>query len=111
MKINKELIKGTTVIMILSQLEQKPMYGYEMLQEIEKESGGLFAFKEGTLYPILHSLEAEGIVISYWVGEEGSRRRKYYRITEEGRNQVANKRAEWVSFSSAVNKVIREALS
>jgi len=108
MKINKELIKGTTVIMILSQLEQQPMYGYEMIQAIEKESGGMFAFKEGTLYPILHSLESEAMIVSFWVGEEGSRRRKYYRITEEGKKQLVNKRAEWASFYSAVNKVIGE---
>lgn len=111
MKISKELIKGTTVIMILSLIEKHPMYGYEMILEIEKESGGIFTFKEGTLYPILHSLESEALIASYWVGEEGSRRRKYYRITERGKKQLVSKRSEWASFSYAVNKVIGEALS
>jgi DNA-binding PadR family transcriptional regulator len=110
-KISKELIKGTTEIMILSLIEKQPMYGYEMISAIEKESGGIFAFKEGTLYPILHLLESDSLIASYWVGEEGSRRRKYYKITERGKKQLVSKRTEWANFSSAVNKVIGEALS
>lgn len=92
MKVNKELLKGSTVILILSLLERKHMYGYEIIKEIEKHSGGVFAFKEGTLYPILHSLESKGLVESYWTEAEGTRRRKYYRITDTGKLQLKEKR-------------------
>lgn len=106
MKVSKEMLKGSTVVLVLSLLEKEPMYGYQMTKEIEKKSNGVFSFKEGTLYPILHSLEADGRVEAYWWGEEGSRRRKYYKITEKGKNLLKEKQKEWVTFRSAVDKVI-----
>ncbi|HYF80268.1 MAG TPA: helix-turn-helix transcriptional regulator [Symbiobacteriaceae bacterium] len=106
MRINKELLKGSTVIVILALLDRQPMYGYEMLAEIERTSGGVFQFKEGTLYPILHALESEGYVESYWSEAESTRKRKYYRITAEGGSLLATKRTEWVLFRSAVDRVV-----
>ena len=108
MNINKELLKGSTVILILKQLEQQPMYGYEMIAAISRDSNGIFNFREGTLYPILHALESEGFVESYWIGDEGTRRRKYYRITGEGRHYLEAKRREWVIFRTAVDQVLGE---
>lgn len=110
MKVNKELLKGSTVILILKLLERKPMYGYEMIKDIESASGGVFAFKEGTLYPILHSLESDAMVESYWSDSNGSRQRKYYRITDKGRLQLKEKQKEWVVFRSTVDKVLGEAI-
>ncbi|MGO4369494.1 PadR family transcriptional regulator [Paenibacillus sp. 2TAB19] len=107
MKINKELMKGSTVILILTLLNRKEMYGYEMTKEIEQSSGGVFTFKEGTLYPILHTLEVEQQVESYW-NEEGGRKRKYYRITELGRKQLGEKKKEWSLFRATVDRVIGE---
>lgn len=107
MAINKELMKGSTVILILSLLERKEMYGYEMTKEIEQSSGGVFTFKEGTLYPILHTLEVELMVEAYW-NEEGGRKRKYYRITEQGKKQLADKKREWSLFRNTVDHVIGE---
>lgn len=109
MSVNKELLKGSTVIMILSLLERQPMYGYQMIAEIERQSGGIFSFKEGTLYPILHSLESEGFVESYWSETEGTRKRKYYRVTGDGQGYLKAKRSEWVTFRAAVDRVIGEA--
>ncbi len=106
LKVNKELLKGSTVILILSLLDGKPMYGYEMIKEIERKSAGTFTFKEGTLYPILHSLESEGMVESYWEQNEGSRKRKYYSITDKGRRCAGEKKAEWVTFRTAVDQVL-----
>lgn len=106
MKVNKELLKGSTVILVLNLLEREPMYGYQMIKEIEKKSSGVFMFKEGTLYPILHSLEAHGMVESYWWGNEGSRQRKYYRITNKGNHCLKEKEQEWVTFRSAVDKIL-----
>ena len=106
MKINKELLKGSTVILVLSLIDREPKYGYQMIQEIEKKSSGVFKFKEGTLYPILHSLEADGMIESYWWGNDGSRQRKYYRITNKGNQSLNEKQQEWVTFRSAVDKIL-----
>ena len=106
MEINKELMKGSTVILVLTVLSRREMYGYELIKEIERTSEGVFHLKEGTLYPILHQLESDGCVESSWVGEEGSRQRKYYRITKQGRASLKEKRAEWASFRSAVDKIL-----
>lgn len=110
MRVNKELLKGSTVILILKLLDRKPMYGYEMIKEMENTSGGVFQFKEGTLYPILHSLELDGMLEGYWSEAQGNRQRKYYRLTERGRSQLEEKRQEWVVFRSAVEQILGEAV-
>lgn len=110
MKINKELVKGSIVILILNMLEREPMYGYKLIKEIEQHSGGVFSFKEGTLYPILHSLEAEGLVESFWTEEERTRKRKYYRLVAKGHQYLKEKRTEWVTFRSAVDKILGEGI-
>lgn len=106
LKVNKELLKGSTVILVLSLLRRSPMYGYQMIKEMEQESGGVFMFKEGTLYPILHALEADGMIESYWLGEEGSRQRKYYRITQKGDMVLKEKKREWETFRSTVDQIL-----
>lgn len=106
MKINKELLKGSTPILILSLLDRKHMYGYEMIKEIERRSNGVFSFKEGTLYPILHALESENIIESYWDDNESNRKRKYYNITSKGKLHLKAKQEEWSVYRSAVEKVL-----
>lgn len=108
MNVSKELLKGSTVILILSLLDRQEMYGYQMIAEIERTSGGVFSFKEGTLYPILHALESEGYVESYWADGDGARKRKYYRITGGGRGELKARRSEWSLFRTAVDQVIGE---
>ena len=108
MKINKELLKGSTTILILSLLKRKPMYGYEIIKEIELRSSGIFNFKEGTLYPILHALESNEMVESFWSEGENSRKRKYYKITENGNKQLNEKKDEWKLFTNTVNGIILE---
>jgi PadR family transcriptional regulator PadR len=107
MKINKELMKGSTVTLILTMLDRKEMYGYEMTKQMELHSEGAFTLKEGTLYPILHTLEADGMVEAYWNEAEG-RKRKYYRITEQGRHLLKEKKQEWMLFRSAVDRILGE---
>lgn len=109
MAINKELLKGSTVILLLTVLNKKEMYGYELIKEIEKSSEGVFSMKEGTLYPILHTLESEGWLEAYWSIHDG-RKRKYYRITDRGRSQLKEKQQEWVRFRTAVDTVIGEGI-
>lgn len=105
--MNKELLKGSTGTMILSLLERQDLYGYELIKELERKSAGVFALKEGTLYPILHAMEAEGRVESYWT-EAGGRKRKYYRITKQGKKQAEQKKQEWLRFRGAVDLVLGE---
>lgn len=111
MKVSKELLKGSTEILILSILSRGDMYGYGMIKEIEKQSMGVFKFKEGTLYPILHSLESAGVIESYWEKGENGRKRKYYKITDHGREYVKEKHREWRTFRSAVDQVLWEGIA
>ncbi len=105
MAVDKELLKGTTSTLVLQLIARKKMYGYEIIKELEILSGGLFEFKEGTLYPILHALEEEGCVMAEWIGEEGRRQRKYYLITKEGRQRLKEKKAAWNEFSRAIEYI------
>ncbi|MCR1898844.1 helix-turn-helix transcriptional regulator [Irregularibacter muris] len=110
MKINKELMKGSTMILVLSLLEQESMYGYQMIKKIEEKSSGVFTFKEGTLYPILHSLESDGLVESFWDHGDSGRKRKYYRITKKGKTSLRDKQEEWRLFRRTVDQVLGEGL-
>jgi PadR family transcriptional regulator PadR len=105
--IDKELLKGSTETLILSLLDREPMYGYQIIKEVEKKSEGVFNLKEGTLYPLLHSLEANGFLKSYW-SEHGGRKRKYYSVTIAGEKHLAKKLAEWKVFSTAVERIVLE---
>lgn len=111
MKISKELLKGSTTTLVLSLLNSRPMYGYEIIKVIELKSNGIFSFKEGTLYPILHALEGEAMIESYWSESEGSRKRKYYKITEKGNLHMKEKKQEWSLFSGAVDKILGEEVA
>lgn len=110
MKIDKELLKGSTTTLVLSLLNRRPMYGYEIIKVIELKSNGIFSFKEGTLYPILHSLEGKLMIESYWNESEGGRRRKYYKITEKGKLHMEDKKDEWSLFRQAVDKILWEEI-
>lgn len=106
MKINKELMKGSTSILILTLLEREDMYGYQIAQALKKKSEDVFDLKEGTLYPMLHGLENEGAIESYWSAAENGKRRKYYRITNTGRKLLKYKKQEWNTYAKAVNSII-----
>lgn len=103
--MNKELMKGSTSTLVLTVLKREPLYGYALIKEIELRSNGIFEFKEGTLYPILHDLEDKECVESFWEVYE-NRRRKYYRITKKGLKLLEEKRLEWQVFSKAMENVL-----
>ena len=105
MKVNKELLKGSTKLVVLSLLEKENMYGYEMIRKLSEKSENVFELQEGTLYPILHSLEEKGLITSYW-DETGSKKRKYYSITKKGKEQLKEKKEEWKIFSNGINQVL-----
>ena len=105
MKINRELLKGSTDLLILSVLENEDMYGYQMIKKIKMRSEDIFEFQEGTLYPILHKLESNGFISSYW-DETSGKKRKYYQITTDGKKCLKSKKQEWEIFTTKVNQVI-----
>lgn len=106
MKIEKSLLSGSTPLLILSLLRDSDMYGYEMVTELARRSDDTFLLKEGTLYPLLHSMEQEQLVCSYTKLTPSGRERKYYRLTNQGRERLEYKEAEWKLFSEKVNTVL-----
>jgi PadR family transcriptional regulator PadR len=107
MALYDQIRKGSTNTLLLSLLSEEPMYGYQITQELQQRSEGYFEMKEGLLYPALHRLEQDGLLKSEWRSVAGSRRRKYYFITDEGRKVLANSVAEWATFTEKLMDVIR----
>ena len=105
MKLSKELIKGSTATLVLSVVKGKDLYGYKIIKEIQLKSDNVFELKEGTLYPILHALEAEGCLESYWE-EADNRKRKYYHLTRKGERQLREKTEEFQIYAKSVGKVL-----
>jgi PadR family transcriptional regulator PadR len=111
MAIDKALLSGSTAMLILKLLEEKDMYGYQMIDTLSRKSDNTFNLKAGTLYPILHGLEAGGLVTSYDDSAGGERIRKYYHLSPAGKKLLADKQSEWTVFSGAVNKVLSGGVS
>jgi len=105
-KIDKGLIGGSSVLLLLSLLEGADRYGYELIKELELRSDRTFQFKEGTLYPVLHKLENSGYVKSYLAKGDTGKERRYYQITNNGKKQLVEEKKKWEVFSVSVNKVI-----
>lgn len=110
MKVSKELLKGSTATMVLKVISEKDMYGYQIIQVIATRSDNTFNLNEGTLYPILHTMEKEGLLESYRSESDTGRERKYYRITATGRAALLTRLEEWKAFTSAVHGVLQEDL-
>ena len=106
MKIEKSLLSGSTPMLILALLKDGDKYGYEMVAELARRSDDTFELKEGTLYPLLHTLEKNKWVASYTKLTLAGRERKYYRLTSSGREQLEYKEKEWRVFSEKVNVVL-----
>jgi PadR family transcriptional regulator PadR len=106
MSIDKSLLTGSTTMLILKLLEEKDMYGYEMIEELRIKSQNIFELKAGTLYPLLHTLEQKDLLTSYEQNADNQRVRKYYSITPKGRKFLKEKTQEWRVYTSAVNKVL-----
>lgn len=102
----RELLKGSTDTILLSLLAQQPMYGYQIVKEVARRSGGYFRFREGTLYPALHRLEREGLIQGQWQQAPTGQQRRYYSITPKGLKVLARLQREWRDFSTAVNLVV-----
>lgn len=107
-KESKNLLAGSTTLLVLSLLADGDKYGYEMIAALEVKSDHTFSMKEGTLYPILHGLEKEGAVRAYEKEAPTGRMRRYYHITGKGRVLLREKQAEWTAFSRLVNAIVAE---
>ena len=105
MAIDKSLISGSTTMLILRLLENKDMYGYEMIENLEKKSENIFTLKAGTLNQLLHSLEEKNYLTSYEEAVNG-KMRKYYSITKEGKKYLKLKKDEWQKYQTAVSNVL-----
>ena len=106
MKVNKNMVSGNTAMLILKLISEKDMYGYEMIDTIRGKSKNVFELKAGTLYPLLHGLEAKEFVKSY-EQEANGKLRKYYRITPNGKKYLEKMIEEWNAYANAVTSMIQ----
>lgn len=97
---------GSTTMLVLALLKDKEMYGYQIIEELERRSNNVFQMKEGTLYPILHTLEKDKFVTSKEREASNGRTRRYYHITTQGLKALEEKKAEWSVYSSAVTAIL-----
>lgn len=113
MDFSQDLVKGSIVPVVLSLLKERPRYGYEIVKLVNARSNGALEWKEGTLYPTLHRLEADRLISSEWQDapsdEAPGRKRKYYAITRAGRRELQRRAGEWKAFSSAVSLFLQRA--
>ena len=105
-ELDFQMIKGSVSMMALGLLSTSDMYGYQIIKELSERSNGAFDFKEGTLYPVLHELEKKMLIESYWESTSLKRKRKYYVITEKGRESLCEKLNDWQNVVRSVGLVI-----
>ena len=105
MSINKDLVAASSTPLVLAILMEGDSYGYAILQRVRELSGGELEWTDGMLYPVLHRLEKAGLVESRWEKAETGRKRKYYRVTDRGREQLAEERRQWRTVDEALRNV------
>ena len=103
----KKQTMGHTDLLVLSLLAGEDMYGYQMILELARRSNRAFEMKEGTLYPVLHGLERQGLVEAYLQEAPTGRTRKYYHLTRRGRSALRTEKESWRAYAEAVNAVLR----
>jgi transcriptional regulator len=102
---DRELKKGSAELLILSLIEDRPRHGYEISKLIEARSEGLLKFNVASLYPLLYRLEKRGWIQGRWVEKAGQRRRRYYKLTSEGKKVLAAQRSGWRDFVEAISRI------
>jgi PadR family transcriptional regulator PadR len=101
--LDKELMKGSLEILLLTLIEKEDLYGYEIAKRLKELSNDLYSIGEGTLYPALQRLEKKDLVKSYWMDLDSGSRRKYYKITENGKHELTEKLSQWDILSNLIN--------
>jgi|SRR5271157_477539 len=107
-RIRGQLLKGTTPLLVLSVLREGELYGYEIAQRIRERSDGAFVPSEGSLYPALHALEADGALEASWQASDRGPRRRYYKITKAGLGMLEEHANEWAAFSLGMSRAVGE---
>ena len=103
--LDRELKKGSAELLVLSLVEDRPRHGYEISKLIDSRSGGALTFNVASLYPLLYRLESRGWMQGRWVERAGQRRRRYYRLTAQGRKILAEQRRGWRQFAEAMRRI------
>ena len=107
----QQLLKGLIDPIILSIINRLPMYGYQVVKELEQITSGYLKLKSGTVYPDLMRLEKKGLVTSKWEKNIGQRGRRYYKITDRGQQFLAKRLSDWKDFYIVINKLMQETNS
>lgn len=95
---------GSAELLVMAQLESRARHGYEIASEIERRSGGAVSFLPASLYPVLYRMERQGWITGRWVEKAGQRRRRYYRLTTAGRQELAQQRSSWSEFLAGMRQ-------
>src|SRR5215467_299733 len=107
MDVSKDLVAASTTPLVLAILAEGDSYGYAIIKRVAELSGGHLEWTDGMLYPVLHRLERFGHVEARWEAAESGRRRKYYRITSQGRERLAQERRQWQAVDAALRGIWR----
>ena len=105
MEINKDLMAASSTPIVLAILAEGDSYGYAILQRVRELSGGRMQWTDGMLYPVLHRLERLGFVEARWEVADTGRKRKYYRITSQGRAQLDEERRQWQAVDATLKGI------
>ena len=100
-----ELKKGSTEMLLMALVEERPRHGYEIAQLIEERSNGVLQFNVASLYPLLYRMEKRGWIKGTWVEKAGQRRRRYYRLTAAGHQVLKRQRTAWLEFVAAMQRI------
>lgn len=111
MTLSADILRGYTDTIILRQLSEGDSYGYQINKKVSDVSGGSFEMKEATLYTAFRRLESAGLIRSYWGDENTGARRRYYAITEEGRQRLTQDRETWQETRKLIDTLLMEAES
>lgn len=105
MTLEPEWMRGAAPLAVLTLLERREMYGYELVEALERSTGGLLTMGQSTVYPLLYNLEERGHVTAFWQKASNGRKRKYYRITAEGRAWVEGQLDQWDRLVRALGRL------
>lgn len=103
MKIERELLRGAGPIAVMSLLSRREMYGYELVEALSRQTAGVLAMGQSTLYPLLYNLEAKELIASEWREAKSGRERRYYKLTPKGRKRLAADSEQWRALAGAMN--------
>ncbi|HEX4950398.1 MAG TPA: PadR family transcriptional regulator [Blastocatellia bacterium] len=107
MTLGNEVKRGSTEMLILALVEDQPRHGYEIAKLIEERSDGVLQFHVASLYPLLYRLEKRGLIKGTWIEKAGQRRRRFYKLTANGKKVLTEQRQTWSDFFSALDRVAK----